>query len=388
MSRNTSLVLYIGNGFVKGALVSESSNGKSKILYTEKENIPFQDDPQASKLESAVITSLDNLCKNIRAKGFPVLSLANESLKIDTVTCVLSAPWYISQTYSIQKKEEGFFTVKESIVEDLIKKIENDVESSHHDLDLIPIEKNILSISLNGYPVTSPFNKKTKNLNVSFLMSFSPRHIVESIKSTVQKHIRCDDFKIHSFSVAVFSVTRDIWPDTTHSIILDLTSEITELVLIKDGSISESISIPQGRNTLIRSISSGLGISTQVSESMLSLYIAGNSDISVKDKIEKAIGDAKKIWTGALSGALTEVAVGTSLPSNFLLVSQSDVKDIFSNFIKNEQYNQFTFAEGPFNVKCLSVEDVSGQCDFEKNTETDINIAFSAIFSKKLSTKK
>ncbi|MDD5318444.1 MAG: hypothetical protein PHF79_01290 [Candidatus Pacebacteria bacterium] len=383
MRSTVSLIIYIGNGVVKGALVGNSK--VPYVIHTESVDIPFQEVADPSRLESLALGALDTVCQNIKIKGFPRLAEKKFSAHISRTSCVFSSPWYISQTCLVKKKSEKPFVVKDSIMDELIKTAEQEIEKNHTNQGLVPIEKRVVSVSLNGYHLSSPLHKTAHQIDLSLFLSFAEKNIVQKVTSTITKHLHPGKLTLHSLSLVAFSTARDIWSSLGHFMLVDVTSELTELTLIKNNAISETVTFPYGKNALVRSLSQDMHVTGEVASSLLRLWQSKSIDPSMQAKVEAAIKKARADWLSFFSKTLTSLSVGTSLPSRFLLIAHDDISPLFSDFVEGEQYNQFSFAEGNFSVTRLTSADVAKYCSFDPEAEQDVVLTFSTLFDQKLS---
>jgi cell division ATPase FtsA len=237
---------------------------------------------------------------------------------------------------------------------------------------------------LNGYPTNDPLKKKAETLDMTIFTSFARKSSVDQIRDIIDTNFHVKDISIHSQSLVSFTVISDTWHELTQYIIADVTSQLTELVSVRRGALSEAYSFPKGKQFLIKTIADGLNVSSEVAESLLHMKNEGKIEEDLDKKLSVALQTAKKDWLKSFSESLVVMSASSSLPSNFFLFAPKDVVQIFSEYITNEEYQQFSFAEGKFQVKNINVSDLLPYCKIENGAIGDLSLMIGAIFNTKM----
>lgn len=379
MKLQCSLVFYIGNGVVKGAIVSHEKEKQPVVMTTRVRELPHFQEREREHLEKRILFEFGELAHEIKNEDIPAV-LKGHSFKFVNVAVILSSPWYISETSIIKMKEQKPFIVTESLInnakEDIIKAYRDS-----HQVDVEVLEQKIIRILLNGYPTNEPIKKKVQTLDMNIFTSFARHSSIEGIKQVVEQHFATKNIHIHSQSLVAFSVIGNTWKDMSQYIITDITSQLAELVSVRKGILSEAASFPKGKQFLVKSVAGGLGVSTEVAESLLKMRSGGHAEPDLVAKIDKSLEAAKKEWLKDFSDALRVMSASSSLPNKFILFAPKDVMPIFSEYIQGEEYQQFSFAEGKFEVKQVNVADLLPFCSIRPGTEQDLSMVLGALFN-------
>ncbi len=377
MKLQCSLVFYIGNGVVKGSIVSHEAQ-KPVIRTVRVRELPHYQERDREHLEKRILFEFGELAHEIKTED--VLALRDHSFKFTHATVILSSPWYISETAVIKMKEQKPFLITPQLIEGAKENIIKAYRDSHK-MDVTVLEQKMIKILLNGYPTSDPLKKKVTSLDLNIFTSFARKSSMEGIQSVIDQNFHVKDIFIHSQSLAAFSVIGDLWKEMNQYIITDITSQLTELVSVRKGILSEAASIPKGKQYLAKAISDNLGVSTEVAESLLKMKNTGHIEESLLVKVDAALLNAKKEWLKDFSEALRVMSASSSLPNTFVLFAPKDVTGIFAEFIKAEEYQQFSFAEGKFEVKEVTVSDLLPYCGIQNGTTQDLSIVLGALFS-------
>ncbi len=253
-----------------------------------------------------------------------------------------------------------------------------------HEVDVEVLEQKIIHVQLNGYPTNEPLKKKAETLDMTVFTSFARKSSITQIKDIIDSNFHVHDIAIHSQSLVSFTVISDAWHDLMQYIIADITSQLTELVVIRKGTLSEAYSFPKGKQFLVKTIAEKLKVADEVAESLLRMRNEGTIVSELGEKLEKSLESAKKEWLKSFSDSLATISASSSLPSTFFLFAPKDVSHIFSEYITCEEYQQFSFAEGKFEVKNIGATDLLPYCKIEQGAVSDLSLMIGSIFNSKL----
>lgn len=385
MRRPGSLVFYIGNGVVKCGLIAHNKGKNPDVLALRVSEISHYEERNRDHLEKKVLSEFENLVNNFKTKDIPKLiaSSPSSNVSIKNAYIMMASPWYVSETTIVKMKEAKPFTVTEA----MLLKSKDDIVKAYrdaHKVDVTVLEQKILRVALNGYLTTDPIRKKAQSLDMTIFTSFARHSSVEQIKNIIEKYFGLDHVDIHSQSLVSFSVIGDTWKNTERYIIADITSELTELVSVRNGILSEASSFPMGKQYLLSKIGESLGVTSEVAASFIKMKKDGTLDMKILSKIDQAIQSVEKDWLKAFTDSLSVMSSSNSLPNTFFLFAPKDIASIFSSFISNEEYQQFSFADGKFEVHEVSTADLAPYCTNGLGINPDVSIMILGLFSNKM----
>ncbi|HEY1037337.1 MAG TPA: hypothetical protein VGE62_02035 [Candidatus Paceibacterota bacterium] len=381
MKLTGSLVFYIGNSVVKGAIVTHEKGKVPKILTSRIRELPRYHERDRDHLESKILQEFEALLKDVKSVDF--LHASNAKIKIENACVMLSSPWYVSETSVIKIREQKPFVVTEQMIQNAKENIAKAYRDSHK-VDVSVLEQKIIRISLNGYPTFEPLKKKAQSLDMNVFTSFARHSSIEQMKALIDKHFHVKMIDVHSQSLMAFSIISDSWKENSQYIIADITSELTELVAVRKGIISEASSFPKGKRFLERTIATELGLTPEVAESLLKMRNNGQIEPELKAKVDGALEKARKEWLSQLTEALSVMSASSSLPSTFYVFPARNVGRIFTDYIMSEEYQQFAFAEGEFKVIEVKVTDFAEHCAVAQGILPDLTLMLGSVFNNKI----
>ncbi len=383
MKLSSSLVFYIGNGVVKGAVVVHEKEKVPRIILTRIRELPHFNERDRDHLEKRILFEFGEMVRELKGEDIKRLSSTGFNLKFENAFVLVSSPWYISETSVIKMREQKIFTVTDTLISNAKENIIKGYRDAHQ-VDVTVLEQKIINVLLNGYPTSDPIKKKAQTLDMTIFTSFARKSSTEHIKDIIDSNFHVKDISIHSQSLVSFSVISDTWHELTQYIIADVTSQLTELVAVRKGALSEAYSFPKGKQFLVHAIAEKLKVASEVAESLLKMKNEGGLEEDLAKKLDTALESAKKEWLESFSDSLAVMSSSSSLPSNFFLFAPKDVVHIFGDYIACEEYQQFSFAEGKFQVKNIGVSDLLPYCKIENSASGDLSLMIGAIFNSKM----
>ncbi|MBP6975113.1 MAG: hypothetical protein KBB54_04260 [Candidatus Pacebacteria bacterium] len=389
MRLSSSLVFYIGNGVVKAAVVVHEKSKLPRIISTRVRDLPHFEERDRDHLEKRILFEFGEMVREFKSEDVKKLATTNNingasyNLKFDNAFVLVSSPWYISETSIIKMREQKPFLVTDALIGNSQQQIIK-AYSDAHKLDVTVLEQKIINILLNGYPTNDPIKKRAETLDMTVFTSFARKSSIDRIRDVIDTNFHVHDISIHSQSLVSFSVISDTWHDETQYIIADVTSQLTELVAIRKGALSEAYSFPKGKQFLMRAIAEKLKVASEVAESLIRMKNEGTIEPELNTKLDLALESAKKEWLKSFSDSLAVMSASSSLPSKFFLFAPKDVVHIFSEYITCEEYQQFSFAEGKFQVQHIGVSDLLPYCKIENGATGDLSLMIGAIFNTKM----
>ena len=374
------LVVDIGSASV-GAAVSIITTDKSSaplIIASSRTQIPFQERLKFDRFTELMLIALETSVAKV---------LAVSKARPEKTYCFLASPWYASQvrTSSLSKDKEFKVTadVFESLVNEEIEKFKKNEAAAFAELKdkMIFIEKEVMDISLNGYRAENPFSSLARELKVSLFLGVAPKEVMKRIEERIRKNIPYTAIAFHTFLFPYYNVISSISGDKKDFLLADAGGEITDIALIRDGKINESISFPLGKNFLLRW---GAELSNrQIEEvrSLILLWSNGKLNSAAKERTKEIFAPIRAEWLKVFHKSLEQVSKGVILPSTFFIAADGEVIRWFMESILEEEYAQYSLSAEKFNVIPVGLSLLSKYVSFGSTIEHDIFMALEVVYA-------
>lgn len=372
-----ALVFDIGSSSVGGALFFLNKSGVPKIVTSIREPIVLLGQMDVDQFLSLTLKSFSVVAEKLVRSGVGAPK---------KIFCVLSSPWYGSQTRLIKLEKNTPFVFNSKLADSLIQKETEFFKEEHLVKNLetgdqvMPIELKNMRTTLNGYPTQSPLGQKVKELEMTIFISMSSGQFLEKIQKIISDHFHRDDAKFSSFAMASFAVIRDMFAEHNNFLLIDVGGEMTSVSLIKQDILRESISFPIGKNFIIRGVASKLRFPLDEAKSLVSLYADNHAEDATKQKLDTIVKDLRSEWLKKFQESLAVLSNDISIPATIFITADPDLADFFCQTIKNEQLNQYTLTESEFKITYFGKEELHGNAILEKNVARDAFLTLEAIY--------
>lgn len=343
------LVIDIGSSSVTASNVLFGGD-TPVISASATSDIAILSDLSLQRFEAEMIRSLHRAVSSLRA---------NKKFLPDRIQVYLASPWYASQIRVAKISRPTSFVITKVMLNDMIGKElkafeEEEVVSKMHTNEAIRvIETNTLQVKLNGYPHGDPVGTTAHELELSIFLAVSSEHLLKKIEDHLAGSFGHRAVKFSSFVGASFIVSRDFFPHQHSYILVDIGGEVTDVSFVKDGTLIQSTSFPEGRNFMLRRLSSELKRSIPESVTLCMLYMEDKVENSIKETCEKILTKAKEEWLQLFQKALFSTSNELSLPDTILITVDQDVGAWFVEAIKTEEFRQYALTEKEFKIITL-----------------------------------
>ncbi|GMQ94964.1 MAG: hypothetical protein BMS9Abin13_074 [Patescibacteria group bacterium] len=373
-------ILDIGSSSVGGAIVLLKEDGKPNVIYSTRKEIAFQDKLDFERFFTLMLKTLKSVLVEMeKVAGGPPKSFF----------CLLSSPWYTSATRIVNVSKDKPFTVTPQIVDMLIESearamstaVGTNKKTGEEESEIMDIQN--IQIKLNGYETSNPYDKSVRNIEIALFISMSSKRVLDSVKKEIFKIFHSRHVRFSSFALVALSTLRDIFTDKDDFLFMDVTGEVTDVSIIRNNVLMETISFPLGKNFLTREAMKGLSATPEEAMSMLTMYREGTSAASTARRLESILSDARKKWLTFFADSLRNLSRELSVPNTVFLAASQDIAWWFAKSIEKGKFDQSVFAGDSLNVKLLDKKILSGFCDVNPRVKKDPFIMLEAIFSNK-----
>ncbi len=385
-----ALLIDIGNGSIQAGIISILPNTPPEFLSVAKSPYTIVDKPESKKLSQDMGLVLDRTLKDLMKQ-----SSRTHLWKRKTISGVLvtfSSPWFVLKTKEAHVSEGEQFTVTSSLINDLVKKEEEAFKKELlQDFSKVPedffdiIEKNAIYVKVNGYHVDDILGQKTKVIDVFMCMSAIPKKIKEKVEELVLKHTHTsEEISMHTFPLVLFSAIRDNFADESDFMIMDITSEVTDVVLVQRDYVVGCTSFPIGRNSVIRRIAKSFGSTLEIAESTFHMYLSKKAEDRVLDAVDKLLIDIESEWSVYFENVLLELSPSMVLPKKVYVTVDTDVATIFNDFLKTSKTDSTALFRRNALVVHVNTELLAPFYKSNPNLHVDEFTAIPAIFYNKI----
>ncbi len=334
-------IVDIGSASVGiGLIISEPNTAQPRIIWSHREFSLIRDIDAKSWSLKEIETALVNAFLKLSTDGLKTLPDSATEIKYVTKLFVtISAPWAYTITKTINYSEPQPFVISESLLHELTaaahrKALESVVtERMVAEAGIETIETETIGIIANGYRLTSYEDVKTRELCLYELSAHTHHRLIESIEEVQQKILPRAELYIRSFMAQFYEFMRESKPNTVDCCLIDITSEATEMGVVRDDLLLHTTNTAHGSFSLARNIAT----LTKVPKEMAYTYLRGGQAF-IEEKLSK---EKMKELQGIIANYDEEVAKlfkqtgdRLAIPKNIFLHCDADTEAFFVQRIK------------------------------------------------------
>ncbi len=351
ITTDREIILHIGSASVVGAFV-ERSGSISKIVacvasdITVLPNVAFAEFER--EMEKALTLTLASLSK---------LRLPAP----DQTRVFFSSPWYASQVRVAKMSRPTMFVATTAMLNDMVDReikafSDDELKASYGAGDpLLPLESHILQVKLNGYPTASPAGVSARELELALFLSVASERMIRKVEDIV-RHQFAAAVSFGTFLSASFLVSREMFPHEDGYLLIDIGGEVTDVSLVREGALIQSVSFDLGRNFILRKLSVGLNRTIPEALSLCTLYAENKVEDTVKSQCATILKGAKDEWLDAFQKTIFSVSNELSIPNTILLSVGTDIAPWFIETISREEFHQHSLTGKEFKVIVLDAQ--------------------------------
>lgn len=289
--RNIFGILDIGSETVKFLIIAKKDNkriilGKAVAeykLFSVFDSGDFEKDILKKTINEAVKEA--ELQANLAIKNL-ILGLSPHILKA-RVFCqrfIREKP-----ELKIDKREEAV------IIKEINKKLQKDAAAE----DTLFLSKKIIEIRMNGYRIPEFVGFLGKNLNITILVTFLPKHFFKKIEEIIQGlGFQIIDI-VHEAEGIISSFRKD-----KNGLFIDIGGYFTQIFLMKDNSLTKVSEFEFGGRNFLEALSKNFGILYNEIEELAKDYQRDNLQEPLKARIKEVFQKEVEAWFSFLSQEL------------------------------------------------------------------------------------
>lgn len=237
------------------------------------------------------------------------------------------------------------------------------MELGGKDVEVRLVNSALVSIEIDGYPVTNPIGFQGKEVVVQLYTAFAPMIHIGALERTAQEL----DLDLLAVAAEPFAVARAVIGDNPNAslsvILMDVGGGTTDIAVVNDGGVQGTKMFGIGGRAYTRGVERDMNVTFETAEEM-KLALSDNSlPRSKAPAVEAALQKTVDVWTSGVELALGEFDKLDHLPYRMFLCGGGSSLDMLVDQLQDsEWYRSLPFTRKPV-VKRIRPEQVAGMSD-------------------------
>lgn len=362
------VVADLGSGSVGVAILRVASGSPAEILHAERSALPA-----GERAKDATTVAILGLLSEVAQRAFSAYGKKARGGHIATAYAVIHSPWTRSKTIRVERQfSEQLKINKASLTAIARDALQTDNEYDHGKI----IEAGIIRLELNGYPTQKPVGKYAHSLAASTLLSECDPAIRDGVTQTLMRIFACRSSTLRSDTRALISIIRESSALPKESLIVNMTDEATNTIVVRKGIVAETALVPEGSSSIVRKIAG----ERMPEETLALIRLVGldRCEVDACEAIRAAIAKTEPELVKTFGDMFSRLSVSRRLPSRMILLSHKDLLSWLVQFFGRIDFAPFTVTTRPFSPEPLSIEALKELVAFETDNFPDISLGISA----------
>jgi|GEM_PF-1137021 len=326
-------------------------------------------------------TSFGEYKKNMEhAIGTSLLALQKGMVATPSqIFCVLGNPWYVASSHTHTTEEDNPFKFNKGISQEILKeetvrfvsKVKNDYFSG---LPVEVIEKKIIHLAINGYPVTTiPKNEKIRRADIVSYVSVTSESIIKDITTSINQHFH-REVTFATSALSHFVAVRDIFDSVGSFLAVAITGDQTEIIAVDDGSLLSVANFPVGSNVLHKhSNSQGAHVQSV-------LTTVKDTNLPKNKKVSSVSVLAAREWQEGFEKIIYSLARNHSVQNSVVLLCDREYAEWFTSVIQDSRNKHLSTSNQNFRVIILDMETLHSYVG-SKVPDADLELVVHTLFT-------
>ena len=291
LSHKPLLVLDIGSSGVHAVVVTRDERGIFDIERVARSHPLVLPEVNLKKLWKKLHGMTGDIMTDLRSSDS----------RPHSAIIVFSSPWYFSEVRQFSHASESPIEITEKLLNTFMSEEEERFRAASFERfrvaadEVTILEPERMRITLNGYPTDVIVGKRATTIEAFLYLSAVFGRALDDVKTLLSDHgIRLA--KVQTSPMAFYTTAVEIGVADEGRVVIDIGGEITEVSLIKNGILYDSVSYARGLNFVARRLAEALSLDAEAAIAYLQNYGAGalesGKTVKTKKVVEEAIAES------------------------------------------------------------------------------------------------
>lgn len=274
-----------------------------------------------------------------------IIGIAGELVK-GTTTTIRVARQQSTKPLDIAEMEKIINLVQGRAQEKAKEQLKWELGGKEPDVRLV--NSALVSIEIDGYPVTNPIGFQGKDVVIQLYTAFAPLIHIGALEKTAQEL----DLDLLAVAAEPFAVARAVIGNnpnqTLSTILMDVGGGTTDIAVINDGGVQGTKMFGIGGRAYTHAVERDLGVEFEAAEQLKIGLSTNQIPQSKRPAVEAALAKTADVWIGGIELALGEFNKLDHLPHRMFLCGGGSSLDLLMERLEgSEWYKTLPFTRKP-----------------------------------------
>ncbi len=234
-------------------------------------------------------------------------------------------------------------------------------------IDVRLVNSALVSIEIDGYPVTNPVGFQGSDVLIQLYTAFAPLIHIGALERTAEQL----DLDLVAVAAEPFGVARSVVGNdqsgSMSAILIDVGGGTTDIAVVNDGGVQGTKMFGIGGRAFTRSIERNLAVSYEEAEALKLGLASGKVPAKQIARVEASLGKTLDVWMSGVELALSEFTKLDHLPHRvYLCGGGSSLQLLVDRLHDSNWYTKLPFTRKPI-IEHINPDQVVGINDMTGN---------------------
>lgn len=345
------VALDIGTEFVKALIGRIEPNGSVEIIGVGRAHQGLSDMQAGAIADIAgVVDNCDKALTQAETQAGVsartcIIGIAGELVK-GTTTTVRVARKDSSKPIDIAEMEKIINLVQDRAQDKARQQLAWELGGKEVEVRLV--NSALVSIEIDGYPVTNPIGFQGRDVVVQLYTAFAPMIHIGALEKTAQEL----DLDLLAVAAEPFAVARAVIGNNVNqnlsAILMDVGGGTTDIAVINEGGVQGTKMFGIGGRAYTHAVERDLGVEFEEAEELKMGLSTNQTPDNKRAPVEAALEKTADVWIGGIELALSEFDKLDHLPHRMFLCGGGSSLDLLMDKLEQaEWYTNLPFTRKP-----------------------------------------
>jgi hypothetical protein len=349
-SSESVALIDVQAGSVGGGYLAHPAGMLPTLAYSTR--VPVEPREHES-VPDAVIRSVATLIEQMKTDGVTALARLTGSGRTARTVISIGSPWQESKVRIERLQQSQPFTFTRSLMSSIVGK------TAEVSPDRIGCGESVVATILNGYETSQPFGKRAQLADIVVLSSTIERAFVDRLMVPLRDHSGLHDEKFTASAPLIYQVFRHLFPHEKRFLVVAVSRDATDIMMIRNGLLSSIIRAPHGVGTFPRADATKSEDRTDTGAAML----AWRAD-----------------WVGNVRDAFLALCRDAALPRALFLIAEDEYRSHIASALDVPALRSLWLSDESLSVIPVEPAHFTREVSIGESAKSDMFLMMLALF--------
>ena len=221
-------------------------------------------------------------------------------------------------------------------------------ETGNQELEVKLVNSAVVSMHVDGYPVTNPVGFTGREFKIQLYTAFAPLVHIAALEKTANEL----DLDLIAVAAEPFAVSRAVTPADNDSqfsaVLIDVGGGTTDIAVVNEGGVEGTKMFGIGGRSFTQTIANDLDVDFAAAEKLKLKFSSGKLEGGQRDKVLEAIKKTLDVWLSGVQLTLSEFRSLDHLSSRVLLCGGgASLSTLVNTLSEGSWYKECAFSKRP-----------------------------------------